>query len=195
MYKSREVLTSRNSKSTIRSVKLDNFKKPSISISPLNYSPEPGFINCQNKLHDEVDKLAQKIRQNRRKLLKRDLSSHKGRAKQDFLTFEDQNMPYQLAMMNHYRREIVNELIHFKHRDLTPEKLEELRESLTPTIVHQMNEEKRLHQGERFRQEILSRSPHSNAIYSLAALPKLSKHKVIKSLERIIPDSSRFKIE
>lgn len=113
-------------------------RKNQTSISPLSKTPEPDFIDSHKEIYTEVNKMIQNMRKNRQKF-PRELSPKKPKIKEELLLFENQEMPSQLAMMNHFRREIVNEVIHFKHRDLTPERLEEIRHSLTPTIVQQMH--------------------------------------------------------
>lgn len=90
------------------------------------------------------------------------------------------------------RRELISFIQLNTTKSLSPENISEIRKKYTPKdYIDHINSKKHL-QIKKYKEELLSRNPMTNAMYQIRALSKGSKRKIFSNLGTHLPSESRF---
>lgn len=90
------------------------------------------------------------------------------------------------------RRELISFIQLNTTKSLSPENISEIRKKYTPKdYIDHINSKKYL-QIKKYKDELLSRNPMTNAMYQIRALSKGSKRKIFYNLGTCLPTESRF---
>ena len=139
----------------------------------------------------EIEKLKQYYKSSSRPSY-RSRSSIKIRERTSTLKYQQQEMPAELAVMNHVRQGVLQEVF-TNNKQITVEELDNMRKNLTPTFVEKLKEAQVHYQKVTKRRELISRSPLSNARYGIAALSR--KKPLLSHISNNFPKGSRFNLK
>ena len=165
---------------TLMTVKQGNlFSKGRKSPIGREIGEEKGKDGCGVRPHTAGIKLYQKSKRIQ-------VKKHK-----DLTKLNGLETPVGLVVMEQFRRGLLKEVERYSG-ELTPAKLQMIRNSSVQKDLLDMNNFMEEKQRAKLKKEMLSRSPLDNAIYMLRAMPKKERTSVVKELNCIIPEGTRF---
>jgi hypothetical protein len=166
--------------STLMTVKQGNFfSKGRKSAAAVERGDDKGRDKCEIRPHTAGIKLYQKSKRIKVKKAK------------DSTKLNGLDTPVGLVVMEQFRRGLLKEVERYSG-ELTPAKLQMIRNSSVQKELLDMNTFMEEKQRVKLKKEMLSRSPLDNAIYMLRAMPKKERTSVVKELNCIIPEGTRF---